>query len=339
MPDTYTQANQIKQLVESAQHIVVLQADNPDADSVGSALALEQILHELGKEPSLYCGIDIPTYLRYLTGWDRVDNQLPPKFDLSIIVDASTLSLFEKLIQSGAQGWISSKPCIVLDHHGKVSNLIPFATVTINDATASSTGELIYRLSEQLAWPLGTLAQEFIMTAILGDTQGLSNSLASANTYRIMADMIENKVDRTKLEESRREYNKMPQSIFKYKAQLINRTEFYADGRLAIVSVPQAEINEFSPLYNPAPLIQADMLQTEGVGVAVVLKHYSDGKITAAIRCNPLFPIGADLADHFGGGGHAYASGFKVQDERPFDDIKSECIRTATELMDRTVKP
>jgi nanoRNase/pAp phosphatase (c-di-AMP/oligoRNAs hydrolase) len=78
MPDTYTQANQIKQLVESAQHIVVLQADNPDADSVGSALALEQILHELGKEPSLYCGIDIPTYLRYLTGWDRVDNQLPP---------------------------------------------------------------------------------------------------------------------------------------------------------------------------------------------------------------------------------------------------------------------
>jgi phosphoesterase RecJ-like protein len=154
-----------------------------------------------------------------------------------------------------------------------------------------------------------------------------------------MADMIENKVDRTKLEESRREYNKMPQSIFKYKAQLINRTEFYADGRLAIVSVPQADINEFSPLYNPAPLIQADMLQTEGVGVAVVLKHYSDGKITAAIRCNPLFPIGADLADHFGGGGHAYASGFKVQDERPFDDIKSECIRTATELMDRTVKP
>ena len=338
MADTYEQADQIKQLVDSAQHIVILQADNPDADSVGSALALEQIFHGLGKDPSLYCGIDMPSYLKYLAGWDRVDNQLPPKFDLSIIVDASTLSLFEKLIHSGAQGWISSKPCIVLDHHGKVSNLVPFATVTINDATVSSTGELLYRLSKQLAWPLSTLAQEFIMTAILGDTQGLSNSLASADTYRIMAEMIENKVDRTKLEESRREYNKMPQSIFKYKAQLINRTEFYADGRLAIVSVPQAEINEFSPLYNPAPLIQADMLQTEDVGVAIVLKHYADGKITAAIRCNPLFPVGGDLADHFGGGGHAYASGFKVQDGRPFDAIKSECIRTATELIDRLDK-
>jgi phosphoesterase RecJ-like protein len=339
MADTYKQADQIKQLVDSAQHIVILQADNPDADSVGSALALEQIFHELGKDPSLYCGIDMPSYLKYLAGWDRVDNQLPPKFDLSVIVDASTLSLFEKLIHSGAQGWISSKPCIVLDHHGKVSNLVPFATVTINDATVSSTGELLYRLSKQLAWPLSTLAQEFIMTAILGDTQGLSNSLASADTYRIMAEMIENKVDRTKLEESRREYNKMPQNIFKYKAQLINRTEFYADGRLAIVSVPQAEINEFSPLYNPAPLIQADMLQTEAVGVAIVLKHYTDGKITAAIRCNPMFPVGADLADHFGGGGHAYASGFKVQDGRPYDVIKSECIRTATELMDRPDKP
>jgi phosphoesterase RecJ-like protein len=332
---TYHQADQIKQLVDKAQRIVILQADNPDADSLGSALALEQILHELGKEPFLYCGIDMPSYLKYLAGWDRVDNELPIGFDLSIIVDTSTLTLFERLIKAGGQSWVGSKPCIILDHHEEVGNPIPFATVTINDPGVSSTGELIYRLGKQLSWPLNLLAQEFIMTAVLGDTQGLSNSLASASTYRIMADMVDEGVDRPKLEESRREYGKMSQSIFKYKAELINRTEFYADGRLAIVSVPQNEINEFSPLYNPAPLIQGDMLQTENVGVAIVFKQYSDGRITAAIRCNPLFHVGADLAEYFGGGGHLYASGFKVQDGRSFDNIKADCIRTATELMDK----
>jgi nanoRNase/pAp phosphatase (c-di-AMP/oligoRNAs hydrolase) len=57
---------QIQQLVGDAQKIVVVQADNPDADSLGSALALEHILGDLGKDVYLYCGVDIPTYLRYL---------------------------------------------------------------------------------------------------------------------------------------------------------------------------------------------------------------------------------------------------------------------------------
>ncbi len=335
---TYQEATSIKELVNQAQNIVILQADNPDADSLGSALALEQILGDMGKEPKLYCGIDVPSYLKYLKGWDRVDNQLPPKFDLSIIVDCSTMSLFERLTAAGAQGWLSSKPCIVLDHHEEVSNLIPFATITLNDQTCSSTGELIYNLSRQLDWPLSILAQEFMMTAILGDTQGLSNSLASADTYRALADMVETGVDRPKLEETRRQFSKMPPAIFKYKAQLIDRTELAADGQLAIVDIPQTEINEYSPLYNPAPLIQADMLQTEAVGVAIVFKNYSDGHITAAIRCNPTFPIAAKLAEHFGGGGHAYASGFKVEDESNFSQLKAECIKTATNLISQLEK-
>src|SRR5687768_5974505 len=79
----YPEAAQIQELLGTAQRIVVLQADNPDGDSLGSALALEQILHEMGKEPILYCGVDIPAYLRYLPGWDRVVKELPKQFDAS----------------------------------------------------------------------------------------------------------------------------------------------------------------------------------------------------------------------------------------------------------------
>ena len=329
----YSEADQIKAIIEAAHTIVIVQADNPDADSLGSALALEHLLGDLGKEPLLYCGVDIPGYLRYMSGWDRVQKDLPQKFDASVIVDASTMSLLEKLVQSGQKAWLATKPCVVLDHHETVENVVPFATVMLNDHQRASTGELIYKLASQLEWKLSLEAQEFIASSILGDTQGLSNQLASAETYRIMADMIDSGVDRPKLEELRRDYGKMPPEIFTYKATLIQHTEFAADGKIASVMVPQVEINQYSPLYNPGPLIQGDMLQTLGVQVAIVFKRYDDGKVTAAIRCNPTAGIAAELATHFGGGGHAFASGFKVVSTRPFNEIKSECIDYASQLL------
>jgi len=176
-------------------------------------------------------------------------------------------------------------------------------------------------------------AQEFLMTAILGDTQGLSNSLTMASTYRVLADMTDAGVDRPTLEEARRQASKMPEVIFRYKAELIKRSEFYIDNKLAIVTIPQNEINDFSPLYNPAPLIQNDLLQTAGVGISIVLKSYDDGHITAAIRGNPGNAICDKLADHFGGGGHKLAAGFKVQDGRSLQEIKTECIDTTTQLL------
>jgi phosphoesterase RecJ-like protein len=332
---TYPETDQIQHLVAAAQHIVIMQADNPDADSLGSALALEHILGDLGKKTWLYCAVDMPGYLHYLPGWDRVNNELPSTIDLSIIVDASTITLFEKFEQSVNRGWVASKPCIVLDHHQGVSNLIPFATVMINDATKSSAGEVIYSLSRDCGWVISLPAQECVLTAILGDTQGLSNNLARPATYRIVADMIDAGIDRPKLEDARREFSKMPLEIFRYKADLIARTELSADGRLATVTIPYQEIKEYSPLYNPAPLIQGDMLQTRGVRATVVFKVYQDGRITGAIRCNPGGAIGVELAEHFGGGGHPYASGFKVVDGRPFNELKSECIQFATELLDK----
>lgn len=324
---------QIQQLVNEAGKILIIQADNPDADSLASALALEQILGEMDKDTHLYCGVDIPTYLRYLPGWDRVSPQIPNNFDLSIIVDASTMTLLEKLVQSNYQSKVANKPCIVLDHHAEVEKIVPFATVNLTQTDVASTGQLIYALAKEASWPLDKTSAEFIMTSILGDTQGLSNELAVADTYRVMAELIEMGANRPALEEQRREASKMHPDIFRYKAELIKRTEFHIDGRLAIVTIPQQEINTYSPLYNPAPLIQTDMLQTEGVGVTVVMKHYDDGKILGAIRCNQGSPIGAELAKAFGGGGHTYASGFKILGGRSIEEIKNEFIKKTQELL------
>jgi bifunctional oligoribonuclease and PAP phosphatase NrnA len=329
----------IKQLVDSAQKIVIIQADNPDADSLGSSLALEYILGDLGKDVYLYCGVDMPTYLRYMGGWDRVLSEMPSNFDLSIIVDASTYTLFDQLEKAGQWGWVKSRPAVILDHHATVDKQIEFATVSIVDNTAASTGELIYRLSRQLGWTVSTEAAEHIMTSILGDTQGLMNDLTRAGTYRTMADLTEFGASRPKLEELRREYGKMPETIYRYKGVLISRTEFAAEGRIAFITIPQDEINTYSPLYNPGPLVQFDMLQIQGVRVCIVFKTYDDGRVTAAIRSNNGSPIAGRLAEHMGGGGHEYAAGFKIDHGRSASDVKADCLNYATELLQGIDQP
>src|SRR5690242_19740134 len=107
----------IDEIIASSDKIVIIQADNPDADSLGSALALEHIIGDMGKQPLLYCAVETPTYLRYMKGWDRIANDIPHDFDASIIVDASTMTLLERLGASGDQSRLASKPCVVLDHH------------------------------------------------------------------------------------------------------------------------------------------------------------------------------------------------------------------------------
>ncbi len=325
-----TKNNKFISLVEAAEHIVVVQADNPDADSLGSALALEYILTDYGKEVSLYCGVGTPDYLKYMESWSRVDRTLPTHYDTLIIVDASTDTLLEKLYSD--PNYSQDNTVLVLDHHHTVQNETK-ANLTINDPDLSSTGELIYNLCHENELKVSPAAAEMLLSAILGDTQGLSNNLASPDTYRIVASLLEIGVNRAKLEEKRRSFSKMPISIFEFKAELIARTEFFHNNMIAIAVISQDEINTYSPLYNPAALVQSDMLQVEDVMLSIVFKTYRDGKITAAIRANNGAPVAASLAEQLGGGGHQYASGFKIVDGRAFDEIKITCIDIATELL------
>lgn len=323
----------IKQLVNDARKILVIQADNPDADSLGSSLALEHILGDLGKDVYQYCGVDMPTYLRYMSGWDRVLNELPSNFDLSIIVDASTYSLFDQIEKAGKWGQLKGKPNIILDHHATVERPLDFSTASIVDDHMASTGELIFNLADANGWKVNPEAAEHIMSTILGDTQGLMNDQTTAGTYRVMAELTDRGASRPLLEEVRREYSRMPENIFRYKGELIGRMEFYNNNQIAVVTIPQNEINEYSPLYNPAVLVQFDSLQVSNVAISIVFKTYDNGRVTGKLRANYHAPMADKLAEHFGGGGHPHSAGFKIEDGKPFNEIKSECIAYATQLL------
>ena len=330
---TYPETKKIRDLVSNAKRIVILQADNPDGDSIGSALALEQILEDLGKETSLYCGVDIPTYLRHLSGWDRVSSEIPHQFDLSIIVDTSADSLFETLAKTGQRRWVATKPCIVLDHHD-VPLTIPYTTVNCNHHSVA-TGELIYELTKQLDWHVNLQAKHMLAVSILADSLGLTTDATTARSIHIIAELVDGGVRIPELEEKRREMMRKSPEVVHYKGTLLQRVEYTADNRIATVTIPWEEIEKYSAAYNPSMLVIDDMRLTENTDVAIAFKLYADGHMTAKIRCNYGKGIANDLAQAFGGGGHAYASGFKISDGRPFNEVKSECIAKATELLDK----
>ncbi len=327
----YSEAPIIQELLADATRVLIMQADNPDGDSLGSALALELILGDMGKEPLLYCGVDIPSYLTYLPGWGRVSKDLPAHFDAAIIVDTSAMSLFEQLEKSGRKGQIANKPVIVLDHH-PVENSIPFARVICNKPVVA-TGELIYELGQQLQWPMNVAAQEMLATAIMADSLGLITESTTARTIHDIAEMVEHGVSLAKLENNRREMMRKSPELIKYKGDLLQRIEYHADDRVAVISIPWREIEKYSPQYNPSMLVIDEMRSTTNTQVAIAFKYYNDGHTTAKIRANYGYPIAGKLAEHFGGGGHPYASGFKITQSRPFNEVKSECIQYAIKLL------
>lgn len=321
----------MQKLIENAKRIVIIQAENPDGDSIGSALALEQILGDLGKEVALYCPVQIPTYQRYLPGWDRISIDFDITADLGIIVDTTSGTLLSKAIdQPVVNAWFNSHKTIVLDHHADVEPTLPFDAEYNISKTAVSTGELIYGLAKENNWKINKLAAENLYTSIQSDSLGLTTEATTADSFRVCADLIDLGVNVAEIEERRRESFKKSQRILEYKGKLIERIEYFSDGRLALIHIPFEEIQEYSDEYNPTVLVLDEMRLVTGVDVAIGTKTYPDGKITAKIRSN--LPISNEIAGAFGGGGHKFASGFRVYED-DYETFENELIKVTDKIL------
>ncbi|MBP7820567.1 DHH family phosphoesterase [Candidatus Saccharibacteria bacterium] len=325
--------DEIKEFIENNNSFVIVQADNPDGDSLATALALENILSDMGKTVNLYCGVEMPNYLKFLNGWEKIDKFFLAEFDATIIVDTSANNLLEKLNESQAKMWVASKPVLVFDHHSEVECDIPYASIVCNPNNFASTGELVYEIAKKLKWPISKESGEFILQSILSDSLGLTSDIAGPKTYQRVSELLDMGIKRSKLEEARRELSKMDPEVFRYKAKLIERTEFFYDNKIAVTIIPENESYDVGTLYNPGPLIISELLNVSGVKVAIVLKTYTN-KLTGSIRCVSGVEIASDLAKAYGGGGHPYAAGFKI--EKFKDDItefKYSLVKQAFELL------
>jgi hypothetical protein len=76
----------------------------------------------------------------------------------------------------------------------------------------------------------------------------------------------------------------MSEAVFRYKAELMERTEFYFDTKIALTVIPESELYDIGTQYNPGPLIMSEMLNIEGVQIALAIKRYKN-RVTVALRC------------------------------------------------------
>lgn len=317
------------EFLQDKDKICVIQAENPDGDSMGSAVALDYLLAD--KEVTLYCPVDVPKYLRYFPDWSRVTNEFGYKADGYIIVDTAAEVLLSKLLDDTAiRNRLYNAPVLVLDHHETEDDL-NFPHEAIIEVLPSCT-ELIYKICKAENIEIEKQAAEAIFQGLLSDTLGLTSSSVTADTFEVAADLMRLGANITDLEEKRREFMKKSPRILDYKAELIRRIEYSLDGELATVHIPWEDIQEYSDEYNPNVLILEEMRLVEGVRVAVAVKTYPDGKVTGKIRTSYDAPIAEKIAGYFGGGGHPQAAGFRTYDTT-YEEVVRDLVKIVPELM------
>ena len=324
-------------LCDQARIIVVVQANNPDGDSLAASLALESWLGELGKTVVLYCGAPIPNYLHFLSGYDRVLSQLPNNYDLAIMVDNSA----QKLVDDNVLAKLGKRPLVIIDHHPTPSD-ISGVQLCLNYPEMAATGQVIYQLGQQAGWELSSTTAGYLASSLLSDTLGFTSQAMAANPrpLEIMADLVRHGVDLAQLHDRRLQSQKIDHDLIAYKGQLLERIEFFDGGRLASLTVKSSELKQFGARYNPT-IVLDDLRLVKGVRLTIGFKEYEDGqgqvtRLTARLRCHEGSQVAGALAEQFGGGGHPYAAGIKwLGPGLDVTSIKTRVYQAAGELLDQ----
>lgn len=335
----------VEKFLSEKKRLVIVQGDNPDADSLASSLALEELFGELGIDTTMYCSIDVGHHLRYLDGWDRVTNELPNDFDGWVLVDCEYLRLLDNVNSAGLLSRLRTKPLFVIDHHDSPSD-IDFAEILLNDPDSGATGEVIYKVARVFNWNINKRAAEMMAVSILSDTLGFNSEFMHGHSgpLRTMAELVELGVKLGELNERRLRQFQITPEIFAYKAELMKRVQFHYENTIATLEIPHDEIKEYSMDYNPTVVLDETRM-IQNLAVMIGFKSYERNgslyRITGRIRCGYGYKIAKDLAMHFkDGGGHVYAAGFKIEgDDLKLDEIKNETILKAHELLQQPTSP
>jgi len=323
------QIKQFANLVSDSKHITIIQAENPDGDSLGSSLALESLLSEQGKVVTMFCAVETPRYMRYIDGWSRVTDEAPATTDLFIVVDASSASLLEK---ASAALKLDQAPLIIIDHHATTEPIN--AALVINQPEAVATSQLLFELGDELDWDVPFNAAEAMLASILADTLGLSLPSVGANALEVITELHRRdpQLSIAAIEQRRRELNRKDVEIISYKGELLQRVEYFFDNQLAIVVIPLEEIKQYSDRYNPSVLVLEELRMAKQVKLGISLKLYDD-RITGKLReVNQGGEICDQIAVEFGGGGHPGSAGFKVN-STDIDAIKKRVVTTTGKLL------
>lgn len=302
-------------LRENDNYLILMHA-SPDGDTLGSGSALCLALQRLGKRAKAVCPDKIPHRFDYLfAGIDKTDFEQ----ENVVCVDIADTKLL------GEMKAVGDTAKLVIDHHATHREYAEMAFIEPESAAAC---ELIYAVINELGVTVDEEIASCLYTGIATDTGCFKFSNVTPRTHVIAADLIEKGANFERINYVM--FVEKTRGRIRLEQEALNRVKFFGDGKIAVLTVPLALVNSISDIdEDDIGALSAIPREISGVEVGICVKEKKEGMFKASLRTSDNVDA-AEIAQRFGGGGHARAAGCSFNGmtlEKSVETIVEACLK------------
>jgi len=279
---------------------------DPEGDSLGSQLAMAEILKQLGKEYVIVDPDNVPARYEFLKNAGSIVRPSSKMyyFDIALVLDCPIIDRIRDVANV-----IGKRPIVNIDHHISNKN---FGSINYVRPKASSTGEIMYELAKALGCKLNKRLADYIYIAMLTDTGGFRYSNTTSRTMRIVAELVELGISPKQMYE--RIYESHSLASRKLLGLCLDTLKASPDGKIAWMYLTKAMLKKTGASAHDAESFVNYPRFIDGVKIAVLFSDNAKKGFTKVnFRSNENWADVNKIASKFGGGGHVSASGCMVK--------------------------
>ena len=292
----------IVKLIKKANKIALFSHENPDPDTMGSTLALRDILLKLGKEVHLLCESKIPENY-FIFEVAKIYRESLESYDCLISVDVAS----EKMLGRFQDDFLNFENTIRIDHHINGNN---FAKINIVKPY-SACALLVYELSKLLKVKIDSEISTKLFLAICGDTGLFKNNNTDSKTFKVVSELLEYGAEIRKVYSEF--FDKKTVPFVKMSSHCLESAITNDEFGYAILVAKLEDYEKYSlDIENDNLGNLPHSYLSCGYKIAVILKEKDDG-IHCSLRSKFEYDVSI-IAQEFGGGGHQNATGCLIED-------------------------
>lgn len=284
-------------IIDKYKNFMVVSHISPDGDAIGSLLSMTLALKKIKKNVYPVINDVIPERYSFLPGFKQITRFPPKKCDIAICLDCGD----EKRLGFVDRVNDMANLVVNIDHHK--SNTF-FGDINYVYPEASSVGEIMFFFIKSFA-KIDLDIAKCIYTAILTDTGSVGYSNTNSVCLRILARLIEIGVKPDYIR--RQVFDIKSLEYIKLLSFTLNSLEILHDGKIACLYVTDEMMKKSNAKDEDTTGLINYARDIEGVEVALLFKEKED-TVKVGFRSNNWVDV-SKIAEKFGGGGHARASG------------------------------
>jgi phosphoesterase RecJ-like protein len=293
----------LDEFVEKSNKIAIVAHADPDGDSIGSIMALREILKTKGKDVDFFINGEIPFNYKFIKDLDKASlSYKEKKYDLFFALDSSD----EERLADKVDIMKNSKKTICIDHHKTNKG---YCNVNIIEPDFSSTGELIYEIFKTLKYEINEKAAENIFIAIITDTGKFIYDNAGYKTFENVSELLKLNINKNEIVKNL--YSSEPKNIFKLKADVFNSTEFFMEDKVALSCLFKENLKKYKLSLKDIDGLVERLRDIENVEISILIKELEENTYKISMRSLGNSDV-SKVCETFGGGGHKNAAGFKI---------------------------